>query len=146
MARFIYHENILIASRPGAEVIDQTIPGLSVIAIQDPGSEESKLPNAHRVLRLSFDDIEEFERGTACYGGRYLEPISKMQAQAIAAFVDVTEGPLLVHCDGGVSRSAGVAAAIIEATGGDASGVYREKTPNATCHRAVFEAMTRPVY
>ena len=143
MPRFTYKENIFVASRPAAELVDEEHPGLSVIAIQDPDAEASRLPNAHRVLRLSFDDIEEFERGTAFYGGRYLEPISEIQAQAIAAFADVTEGQLLVHCEGGVSRSAGVAAAIIVATGGDDSAIFKEKCPNMTCYRMVMDAMRR---
>lgn len=140
MCRFTYGENLLVASRPAAEIVCEEHPGLSVIAIEDPETpedEESHLPSAHRVLRLVFDDEEEGTTHT--YHGRTLRAMSRLQAHAAALFADLTEGPLLIHCEGGVSRSAGVAAGLLAATGGDDTRLFRERTPNATCRRLVMQ-------
>ena len=49
---------------------------------------------------------------------------------------------IIVHCKAGVSRSAGVGAAILYALNGDDMRVFRDKysLPNMTCYRKVLNA------
>ena len=50
---------------------------------------------------------------------------------------------LIVHCDAGISRSAGVAAAVTEAEGGDPAGIFDSPyyEPNHHCYRLVLEVL-----
>lgn len=87
------------------------------------------------VLRLKFDDVQINEPGC----------ISEADARRIAEFInrikDRTDR-LIVHCEAGVSRSAGVAAAVMKIMNGDdspifGSGKYR---PNRACYEKVLNA------
>lgn len=115
------------------------------ILMTGPDSDSIEVPEgAARHLELLFDDVEDGERAS---WGRPLEPMGKGQAKAVADFVwDGASAMDLAHlivvaCDGGVSRSAGVAAGILAATGNDDSEIFARKCPNATCRRLVMEAM-----
>ena len=57
------------------------------------------------------------------------------------AFTMAPAGLSVVAGDGGVRRSAGVAAGVLAATGNDDSEIFRRKCPNSTCRRLVMEAM-----
>ena len=87
------------------------------------------------LCRLRFDDVEaNGENG-----------ISDEDAQEIVSFVNtvaVKLDKLIVHCEAGVSRSAGVAAAIMKAVNNDDGGVFgnRELHPNLSCYEKVLEA------
>lgn len=149
MPRFTYGENIITLPHTAATLYDEGLADdvaraarTSAIIIVTPGEEAEAptLPNIHRKLYLTFDDIEEGER--VSYGGRALKAISPIQARTAAAFADVSE-ELVVTCAGGISRSAGIAAGILAATGGDDSIVFRMKCPNMTCYRKVIDAMLR---
>ncbi|TGY58777.1 hypothetical protein E5335_07760 [Coriobacteriaceae bacterium] len=115
------------------------------ILMTGPDSDPIEVPaGAARHLELLFDDVEDGEHAS---WGRPLEPMGKDQAMAVADFVwdgalamDLA-GLVVVACDGGVSRSAGVAAGVLAATGNDDSEIFRRKCPNSTCRRLVMEAM-----
>lgn len=91
------------------------------------------------VLFLHFDDVEANEKATG------LVPMSADDARKVAGFVrhlppEVTN--LVVHCGAGVSRSAGVAAAISLALLGSDRAFFQDggKCPNITCYRRTLEA------
>ena len=112
------------------------------ILVTNPGEEPPQIPvGATRCLQLFFDDIEEGER--AAWGGRRLVPMAKAQAKEVADFVcsEETAQTLVVACDGGVSRSAGIGAGILAAMRADDSAIFAQKCPNATCRRLVVEAV-----
>lgn len=147
MPRFIYGENIVALPHAAATLYDEGLADdvcraarTSAIVIVTPGEDDDAptLPNIHRKLYLTFDDIEADEH--VSYGGRTLETISPLQARAAADFADTSE-ELVVTCAGGISRSAGIVAGILAATGGDDRELYRTKYPNATCRRLVMHAM-----
>ena len=70
------------------------------------------------VLHIRFHDLDESIEWPP-HSDQILEPMSKEQALEIAAFVlEHPETNILVHCEAGISRSAGVADAIAEALGG----------------------------
>ncbi len=83
------------------------------------------------ILSLSFDDVELEDSASACMqfsdGAKIAEFINNYFSEA-----DV----IIVHCDGGVSRNAGVMAAILRVTIGRDSPVFDNKTkhPNMTCY------------
>lgn len=80
----------------------------NVISIRDTTRRKLLLPRAQSVLPLYFDDAEIVEEGS-----RWIV-MSPDQAQEIWRFVNGTgQGPLLIHCVAGLSRSTAVAAAVI---------------------------------
>ncbi len=111
------------------------------IVMTGPDSDPVVRPEgAVRVLELLFDDVED---GEDAWWGRPLVPMDRAQAALVADFVaseDLAEA-LVVSCDGGISRSAGVAAGILAATANDDSELFRRKCPNSTCRRLVMEAV-----
>lgn len=97
---------------------------------------------AHRdwlcaVLKLKFDDVESNESGC----------ISAEDAASVVHFInrikDKTDR-LIVQCEAGVSRSAGVAAAIMKFIEGDDSLIFNNEQfrPNMTCYKKVLSAFT----
>jgi predicted protein tyrosine phosphatase len=101
----------------------------NVISIRDSTRSKLLLPRAKSVLPLYFDDAEIVEKGS-----RWIV-MSLGQAQEIWRFVNGTgQGPLLIHCVAGLSRSTAVAAAII-AHGLLAAGVPPSETAVETVER-----------
>ena len=85
--------------------------------------------------KVKFDDVERGANNC----------ITKTDALKIVAFVletALSQDRLIVHCEAGVSRSAGVAAAIMKALTGDDKEVFNNPryVPNMTCYRAVINA------
>ena len=85
------------------------------------------------VLPLLFDDVD---------GGK--DCMTAEDAQKIAAFVKRHEGKkIIVHCDAGVSRSAGIAAAILKHYTGDDRKIFDSPRycPNMLCYRLTLNAL-----
>lgn len=89
------------------------------------------------ILNLQFEDWDDPKDKTT---------ISEEDAAKIAAFVNKfndKEQPfvLYVNCEAGVSRSAGVAAAIAKFLFNDDEQFFRTKLPNMLCYRRVLNAL-----
>ena len=89
------------------------------------------------VLKLKFDDVERDYKNEHC--------ITKEDAENIVKFVNKNKNKVdkfIVHCEAGVSRSAGVGAAIMKALNGDDWDVFKNplKCPNMKCYRTVLNA------
>lgn len=85
--------------------------------------------------RVSFNDVE--------FG--MINCITDDDADNIVSFANeivVTKDKLIVHCEYGVSRSAGVAAAIMKFFTGNDSRIFNNPRyrPNITCYRKVMTA------
>jgi predicted protein tyrosine phosphatase len=99
---------------------DRVLPNIYI-------SEEN---NVQGILRLTFDDLEYEDDAKYCmqYQDGYL----------IAGFVRSWEGvdSIIAHCDGGISRSAGVMAAIMRVNEGSDHPVFdnKNKHPNMTSY------------
>lgn len=83
------------------------------------------------ILSLSFDDVTREDDKRFC-----MKPEDGVK---IADFVNEWYNKvdrIIVHCDGGVSRSAGVCAAIMRVKEGDDWPIFdnRNKHPNMTCY------------
>jgi predicted protein tyrosine phosphatase len=83
------------------------------------------------ILSLSFDDCEVEDDPKFCMS---FEDGKKIAEFVNAHYDDVDK--IIVHCDGGISRSAGVAAAIMRVKEGDDWPIFdnRNKHPNMTCY------------
>lgn len=92
------------------------------------------------VLPLKFDDTEENEPNH----------ITDEQAHAIVKFVkkfDQTISHIVVHCEGGVSRSAGIAAALCLHYNNDDWDIFNNVhlAPNMTCYKTLLHAFHHPI-
>lgn len=89
--------------------------------------------NIQSIIFLSFDDTE------SSIGG-----ISELQAKNIIDYIDSMKNRvdrIIVHCDAGVSRSAGVCAAIEKYLGYNDSNIFDNPKyiPNMRCYRTVLD-------
>lgn len=141
---------IQIASRRVAESIaalarekDKAVGFLSIRST-DEDIPDLSTPGG-RALYLQFDDVDN-ENVAGC------TPMNETQAQLIADFIDefciADMTRLVVTCTAGISRSAGVAAALHEALGWDVRNAYESDvfadgkfSPNMRCYRMVLQAM-----
>ena len=99
--------------------------------------EKNEINGIRAVLRLKFDDVERDYKNEHC--------ITKEDAENIVKFVNKNKNKVdkfIVHCEAGVSRSAGVGAAIMKAINGDDWVVFNNPTmcPNMKCYRTVLNA------
>ena len=99
------------------------------------------------ILPLCFADADR--PGPDVYGrdADISDLMSDEDAQRIAA--QIREDPdmsVIVHCDAGVSRSAGVAAAILKYCTGDDTHVFDNPRfqPNMWCYRKTLTALMKP--
>lgn len=88
------------------------------------------------ILKLRFDDVEKGEDNC----------LSREQAGRIADFFLKTRDQveqIIVHCEAGVSRSAGVAAALLKYAGEDQNQILKNPKyrPNMTCYRMVLNCL-----
>ena len=117
---------------------DPAIDKCVIISINDTFIEANKFnnnPKIKSVCSLFFNDVEGHETGH----------MVREDADKIIEFVnnylnDVDE--IIVHCGAGVSRSAGVCAALMMILNGDDSEIFNngKYCPNMHCYRLVLES------
>lgn len=111
-----------------------------IISITDIDSKKvvfAKNSQIKAVLHLSFDDVEnDLFRAMTCD-----------DAEKIVAFCLkwLPKTDLIVHCEAGVSRSAGVCAAILKRYEGSDTMIFDNPhfRPNMHCYRRVLDAFER---
>lgn len=127
-----------VLGRGSAMVIAPEVPYI-VISITEPESPEARLAESEQrlaVLRLQFHDTERESE-------LYL-PLSSEQAEQIIAFVLANRDQvqrIVCHCEAGISRSAGVAAALAKWLTGEDKPFFRHFVPNRLVYRRVLEAV-----
>jgi len=113
---------------------------IAVISISDCDKSSPNLNNNPKngiafQCKLHFDDVESGKENC----------ITKKDAEKIIAFVnDIKDKTnlLIVHCEAGISRSAGVASAIMKFLYNDDTPIFNSPMfcPNMTCYRKVLNA------
>jgi len=128
---------IEVMSRKNAILYSQksTYENLAIISISDCNKEFANFENVTYLLRLKFDDVEQ---------GDY-NCITFEQAVQIKLFVNSIRNNvslLIVHCEAGISRSAGIAAALMKVIYGHDWKIFESNMycPNMTCYRIVLDA------
>jgi hypothetical protein len=116
-------------------VINNPCALISTIGTYDSRPKFKHNSNIKAILELCFDDVEEDCNNELAM--KYKDAI------AVADFVNSLKDIdiLYVHCEAGISRSAGVAAAISKAlTGDDAYFFERPFCPNMNCYKLTLKA------
>lgn len=106
------HRRVFALSRVEAESLP-TVSGVAVISVTAPRMELAKLGEFQNVLRLSFADVDHLSPDISPRAKAKLEDAFTLeQARQVIAFVEAL-GPdvrdLVVHCEGGYSRSCAIA-------------------------------------
>lgn len=112
-----------------------------VISIRDPEKEPEcfcKNPNVLSILYLDFEDWDRPEDGCQLISDEQADRIADLVLQ-YADKLEVID--LYVNCEAGVSRSAGVAAAVARALDDDDEKFFRIYYPNRFVYRKVLEAL-----
>lgn len=92
-------------------------------------------PHIKGILRVQFDDVDFGE--TNC--------ITREDADKIVEWVMKNKekaNVIIVQCEAGISRSAGVCAALMKIINGDDSDIFDDPRfcPNMSCYRSIFES------
>lgn len=136
--------HIKVMNRPQAEEQSKLdfMTYKAIISISTPNDIEPALsttnPSIIDILRLKFYDMEKYE--WEHYNTPYSERFTTEKAISIFDFVvknfDEAE-EIWVHCDGGVSRSAAVAAAILKVFTGNDDEIFKNDSyfPNMMVYR-----------
>lgn len=125
------------------ETFRHSAPSTAIISITDIYKEPNLFQHTDWlkfVFRFQFDDVEIKEKNS----------ITPEQANKIAEAVREVEGKvdrIIVHCEAGISRSSGVAAAIMKYLFNDDMAIFNngKYTPNMTCYRMVLNALNQPL-
>ena len=134
--------NIFVYSRGAVEAVEPHEVPHAIISITSSPDDVARLKTNHLcrgILRLSFLDAD-------VPSDQALEAqlFSRVHAAQIWEFVRKHRPEverLVVHCDAGISRSPGVAAAIAKAlTGDDTEFFGRRYRPNMRVYRTLLEA------
>lgn len=120
---------------------ESNAPDTAIISITDFGDERNEFHSAKwliAILELQFNDVDS--KGHRC--------ITEEDAMKIADFVlQIQEKVerIIVHCEYGQSRSAGVTAAIQQYTTGSDGGIFDDErySPNHTCYHYVLRALNK---
>lgn len=107
---------------------------ISITDVFSPSNQFAANSHIKGICRVKFDDVEFGEPNC----------ITSEDSQRIINFVndhinDIDE--IIVHCEAGVSRSAGVCAALMQIINGDDSPIFDNPKfcPNMSCYRSVME-------
>ena len=113
---------LIALSRAGAERIP-LVAGVAMISITAPEKAPAQVPEYKNLLRLSFADVDFLSESLSAKAATKIPAaMTKKDARAILAFVEALPPSihtLLVHCEGGFSRSCGVVTALHQLYGYD---------------------------
>ena len=119
----------------------------AIISITDPHFKHPvPMPSdfCRAVLRLTFSDVYEREAHLKATS-RHIVAFTSEMAQQVATFVQEQYGQgtrlIVVHCEAGMSRSAGVATALSQFYNRDETFFLVHYRPNSWVRKLVLEAM-----
>lgn len=123
---------------------------VAIISISDDPADFPDIPSGCvclAVLRQHFHDVEvDFAADMFEPKKTVIEAFTEAQATEVARFVKalpVEVGTLVLQCEVGISRSAGMAAAVARHLGYDDMPFFRDHLPNRRVYRMTLEALRR---
>lgn len=133
---------IEVRSKPMAAAFRCDVPWACISISTVPGEwPEIDVENRLGLLQLAFADVE-FESREASMAENGFHIFDDGDAQKIIEFVkehSVEMEVLMVHCEGGQSRSAGVAAAIAKLYLPSDDPFFKAYTPNMRVYRRILD-------
>lgn len=145
--------DVVVLSRSGAIRYCHQDHGESavIISINDPHMVYTSAPlirdgnGIRSILRLCFCDADGPGRDVYGFSAGEQDLMTDEDARKIAAFLHRHSNVdrVIVHCDAGISRSSGVAAAILKWSVGDDRAVFDNPKfyPNMWCYRKTLGAL-----
>lgn len=141
--------NIIVLNRKQAEQYIGTTDYI-VISITDPRSKDAKfIEDKHRIdiLRLKFHDVEpSTEQYIKDFYGVFIKYFTEYKAKNIIEFVNMYKClnvDIIVHCEAGISRSAGVAAAISKWLFNTDEHFFKSFYPNMSVYRTILNEVDK---
>lgn len=134
---------VFVRSRKDMEKISKSISNPSIIiSIRDPDKKKAYFATNSNIVEVkyfAFDDWDVVDNTDN-------QLISDVQAKNIAEFVSKYNNmeesfDLYINCEAGISRSAGVAAAISKVLTDDDNAFFRMYRPNMLVYRKIYNAM-----
>ena len=122
-----------------------------MISISDPHMQYAAAPfcseenKVLQILSLCFADADQPGPDIYGYDARVEDLMRDEDAAQVAQLLQTyPDTDVIVHCDAGISRSAGIAAAILKHTTGDDSSIFENGLyePNLWCYRKTLAALT----
>jgi predicted protein tyrosine phosphatase len=146
MEFFVYSIQAIEAIHPHEE------PNV-IISIRTPGAPMARIrrgPQTRDILFMAFPDLDENYRALPAGEKRYNDGalFDEDDAKEILAFVDLHKNhieSIIVHCEGGMSRSPGVAAALSKLLTGDDTRFFKSKTPNMLVYSTLIKVGLGPM-
>lgn len=129
---------IKVLSRKGAEEF-KTNERHIIISVSDPDSTKANLPEQKSrvdALFLSFHDLDKE------YPSDKVVLFAKNMAELVWAFVNKYKDDvklIVVNCEAGISRSAGIAGAISKVLDGEDDYYFKHYCPNRLVYRTMLE-------
>lgn len=112
-----FKRRVFALSRREAESLPP-LPGVAVISVTSPRLELAKLDGFQFVLRLSFADVDHLSPNLSPRAKAKLgDAFTPEDARQVIAFVEALPPEvrdLVVHCEGGFSRSCAIARFLLE--------------------------------
>lgn len=144
----------MILNREAAlDVVPHLVVPNAVISITDPNNKKPAqfaiTDFTKDVLYIKCYDVDKSSANFFWYPDRYKEgAFTKEQAVQILDFVEEVKDNieiLVVHCDAGISRSSGVAAALSLIYTGTDKGIFMDKryVPNMFVYRTILNVYNR---
>jgi predicted protein tyrosine phosphatase len=130
--------HFLILGRESVEKYQLQRPHV-VISVRDPGSEKAMLPGEMTrldALFLEFDDLD------GPYPSEKIILFNKGHAAMILGFFEKWKDRVdtfVINCEAGISRSAGIGAALCKICGYDDSRFFKQFCPNRLVYRTILE-------
>lgn len=128
----------LVLSRLRVERIEPNVPHI-VISMTDPDRPDASLPACPlrmAVLRLKFNDVEE----PATWGSPPTADHARQIVDFVRKFGSMAD-LIICHCEQGISRSAGAAAALSRWLNGHDEEFFQRFLPNRLLYRLILNEL-----
>lgn len=133
-----------ITNHNGTE-IGESVAIISIAYPRDDHPAITEWPGLEEVLRLSFHDIDEQFKDIGKEIPSKYESMTDENGREVANFVEKHKDVdlLIVQCDAGISRSSGMAAAILKHQTGNDSRIFDNPrfVPNRRVYRKTLQAL-----